>query len=205
MIRNLEIHRGILYGEENQKPVSYVLTNQTQDMLHAQAELEMASQLFTDYEKRYEQEKKELKLQSFKAKLSIISVVLTTVVCLLIARVLPYHYLFFLADIALWMTNFVVQARINVKSVDQYNRALKNMEILKQGMSEMHVKKIEQENILKWLSEQKEVKLQVPSLELQNKYAYQLQKSLDELEISYIKRSLEMPSYSNSNRKQKTL
>lgn len=103
------------------------------------------------------------------------------------------------------MTNFVVQARINVKSVDQYNRALKNMEILKQGMSEMHVKKIEQENILKWLSEQKEVKLQVPSLELQNKYAYQLQKSLDELEISYIKRSLEMPSYSNSNRKQKTL
>lgn len=95
MIRNLEIHRGILYGEENQKPVSYVLTNQTQDMLHAQAELEMASQLFTDYEKRYEQEKKELKLQSFKAKLSIISVVLTTVVCLLIARVLPYHYLFF--------------------------------------------------------------------------------------------------------------
>lgn len=68
-----------------------------------------------------------------------------------------------------------------------------------------HVKKIEQENILKWLSEQKEVKLQVPSLELQNKYAYQLQKSLDELEISYIKRSLEMPSYSNSNRKQKTL
>ena len=80
MIRNLEIHRGILYGEENQKPVSYVLTNQTQYMLHAQAELEMASQLFTDYEKRYEQEKKELNLQSFKAKLSIISVVLTTVV-----------------------------------------------------------------------------------------------------------------------------
>lgn len=202
MIHNLRINHDKLYGEDGTQPVSFVLTDRVIDKIKAQNELEMSQTAKTYYEKQYQESFRQLNHIRKKIRNSKLCVVLETIAVLLVSYFMPYHVLYNVGSISVWIAGFCYFAKKVEQNKKQYNRLFKKFHQLDDCLKQLDDTILEQENILDWLEHTKEHKRVILSQDVQKKEEEQYNRELEQMKIKYIDLFLNTPSYSQEEGKQ---